>query len=327
MDTIEKQHLQEMVVVQLNDYRGGVGLWGAVPALYDTTRWPMDRGIHVHARGVPGKEKSLDRTYSNVRIMSGNLSGDGIIVSATSAIYYMVSTVFGVMPQSVVCPHCSSPHLDEDWFSVHPHHEHVCDACSSVFSTPDAAVGNPVSTVRESCGLPLQCVELSSKSLKIRQSDFKNGLLVWGSNPAFLWTGQRCEQEGMHVHVFGASPEVPELDETYGTVELDGVQLDAKMIRILMAQSALPMLRNRVVTVYCPKCKTAQFDVGESAYTPTDARICQSCDVEFSTKSIGKVVSNPALASIKSLAPFAVRTPQRYVLDLPNRQPDDPIVD
>ena len=40
----------EILTLDLNKYLGGVALWGAVPAVYDTTRLPMDRGIHVHAR-------------------------------------------------------------------------------------------------------------------------------------------------------------------------------------------------------------------------------------------------------------------------------------
>jgi hypothetical protein len=171
----------------------------------------------------------------------------------------------------------------------------------------------------------MQCVKPSDKVLNIKQAEFKNGLLVWGSNPAFLWTGSHCEQEGMHVHAFGASAEAPDLDETYGTVILDGKELNSKMIRFLMAQSALPMLRDRVTTVYCPRCQAAQFDFEEQSYTPTDARSCQSCGAEFSTKSIGKVVSNPAVASIAALEPFSVRRPQRYVLDLSKRLPDDRI--
>jgi transposase-like protein len=321
----ENRHTNNATAIQLSEYKGGVGFWGAVPALYDTSRLPMDRGIHVHARSVSGKVKRVDRTYSSVCILSDKLPAEGITVSEDAAIYYMISTVFGIMPQSVVCPYCSGFHLDEDWFSVHPHHEHVCATCASQFTTTEPVVGNPVSTVQESCGFPMQCLKPSEKVLKIKQAEFKNGLLVWGSNPALLWTGSHPEQEGMHVHAFGASSEVPELDETYGTVIIDGQELDSKMIRLWMAQSALPMLRNRVTTVYCPSCQAAQFDVGAQSYTPTDARSCQSCGAEFSTKNIGKVVSNPALASIAALEPLAVRRPQRYVLDLPERLPDDRI--
>src|SRR2546428_5894229 len=39
----------ETLVLDISEYGGGVALWGAVPPVYDTTRQPLDRGIHVHA--------------------------------------------------------------------------------------------------------------------------------------------------------------------------------------------------------------------------------------------------------------------------------------
>src|SRR5262245_52509919 len=35
----------ETMTLDLDKYLGGVALWGAVPAVYDTTRQKMDRGI------------------------------------------------------------------------------------------------------------------------------------------------------------------------------------------------------------------------------------------------------------------------------------------
>ena len=35
--------------LDLDIYRGPVALWGAVPAIYDTTRLPVDRGMQVYA--------------------------------------------------------------------------------------------------------------------------------------------------------------------------------------------------------------------------------------------------------------------------------------
>src|ERR1700730_6494690 len=41
---------EEFLELDLDQYRGGVALWGAVPPIYDTTCLPLDFGIHVHAR-------------------------------------------------------------------------------------------------------------------------------------------------------------------------------------------------------------------------------------------------------------------------------------
>src|SRR5437899_2576650 len=53
----------QVLELDLSLYQGGVGLWGAVPPVYDTTRLPVDKGIHVHARPLAGKEKEIDKTY------------------------------------------------------------------------------------------------------------------------------------------------------------------------------------------------------------------------------------------------------------------------
>jgi hypothetical protein len=30
------------------------------------------------------------------------------------------------------------------------------------------------------------------------------GIQIWGSNPAILWTGSQIEEEGIHIHAAGA---------------------------------------------------------------------------------------------------------------------------
>lgn len=47
---IEAISEEETLALNLDRFAGGVALWGAVPPVYDTTRLPLDRGIHVHAR-------------------------------------------------------------------------------------------------------------------------------------------------------------------------------------------------------------------------------------------------------------------------------------
>ena len=102
---------EDIFSLNMDKYKGGVALWGAVPALYDTTRLPMDRGIHVHARATPEAKKEMDRTYRAVRILSHRLPSDGIVVSEIEAIYYMATSVFGFQMRQVLCSYCNWPHL------------------------------------------------------------------------------------------------------------------------------------------------------------------------------------------------------------------------
>jgi hypothetical protein len=60
--------IEDILGLDIRDYPGGIALWGAVPPVYDTTRLPLERGIHVHARHVAGTKKAIDRTFRAVRL-------------------------------------------------------------------------------------------------------------------------------------------------------------------------------------------------------------------------------------------------------------------
>lgn len=51
----------ETLHLDFSDYPGGIALWGSVPAVYDTTIQPVDRGIHVHARSIKGARRTLTK--------------------------------------------------------------------------------------------------------------------------------------------------------------------------------------------------------------------------------------------------------------------------
>jgi len=107
-------------------FRGGVALWGAVPPIYDTTKQPTERGVHVHARCTDDGPKEIDATYRSVALLgwSGDRAENEIVISELDAIYYMASSVFGFQTKYVECNLCAYPHLDKDWFSVHAHKRH-----------------------------------------------------------------------------------------------------------------------------------------------------------------------------------------------------------
>lgn len=308
---------EDVLVLDLDTYRGGVALWGAVPAVYDTTRLPMDRGIHVHARRKPESKKEMDVTYRAVRLTGRGLPAEGALVSEIDAIYYMVSTVFGFPMSYVTCTHCGWPHLDKDWFSVHPHRRHLCAGCGKHFHDRAAGIGNPIEGVREACGVGKHTVAPAVKTLDIRQSDYPGGIQIWGSNPAFLWTGSKHEEEGIHVHAYLEGQTEPVLDDTFREVVIDGIQLDPVMVRVLMAQNVMPSLKGRVRPMTCPNCGHSGFDLGEAAYAPSATHVCPECGRQFATSGrIRNAVANPLPAILADLAKLAPRHRQEHRLDL-----------
>jgi hypothetical protein len=77
---------KDILTLDFATYPGGVALWGAVPPVYDTTRLPLDRGIHVHSRVTVDSEKELDNTFRAVRIVGKDLPDGGLMVDELDAI-------------------------------------------------------------------------------------------------------------------------------------------------------------------------------------------------------------------------------------------------
>lgn len=302
----------ETFVVDVDEWPGGIALWGAVPPVYDTTSLGLDRGIHVHARKAPGASKCIDTTYRRVRVVKG---ASTIEVGELDAIYFMVSSVFGFPIKFIPCTLCGHPHLDRDWFSVHPHQRHLCAGCGYHFRDTERAIGNPVASLQALLGAPPKAPKKSSKKLEISQADFPGGIQVWGSNAAIVWTGVGAEEEGIHVHAF--THEKMAFDDTFASVTIDGVRLNPEMVRTLMAQSAMPHIGERVVDLACTSCGAAFFASGEAAYAPNTTHSCRKCSKDFASRGrLRNVIGNPLIGVLERLARSAPRPPVKHDLGL-----------
>ena len=305
----------EQLELNLRKYKGGVAIWGAVPPIYDTTKLPMERGVHVHARKVTKGKKKIDASFKSVTLIIGDNSFE---LTELDAIYFMVSSVFGMQMKYIECPKCNWPHLDKDWFSVHPHRRHLCSSCGRNFKDSETGVGNPIS---ELCNVincpPRKKPRKSNKRLNIKQSDYPGGIQIWGSNPAILWTGGQHEEEGIHVHLYSPDSISREEDETFGSVTIDDVDIQPDMVRTLMAQLCLPHLKSRLISLDCNTCGAPYFDEGAAAYTPTVSRNCKKCGskVQSSTR-FKKVISNPLIAIFEELELRSLTPRQTHDLEL-----------
>ena len=171
--------------------------------------------------------------------------------------------------------------------------------------------------IREACGFEEHKVAPAAKTLDIKQSDYHGGIQVWGSNPAFLWTSSKHEEEGIHVHAFLGDQAEPAIDDTFREVTIDGIQLDPVMVRVLMAQNVMPSLKGRVRSIDCQHCGQPGFDSGEAAYVPGPTHICAECGRQFPTPGRTRnMVANPLPTILAKLAKTAPRQPQQHQLDL-----------
>ena len=300
--------------MDIGQYPGGVALWGAVPPIYDTTNMPLDKGIHVHARKRRGGKKVIDETFRQVTVAHQN---ERHVISELDAIYYMVSSIFGFGTKLIHCTRCNYPHLDKDWFSVHPHKSHLCAGCGKNFRDNTVAVGNPVALLQELPFAKKPKVLRAKEKLSINQKDFPGGIQIWSSNPSILWTADKHQESGVHIHAFRKDSEVPEVDDTYRSVEIDGIKLDENQVRTYMAQLSLPHLSGRVKAVMCPSCDAVTFDEKGEAFNLRVDRACNECGHNFkATGRLKKVVSNPILHTLEELSRYAVRELQIHDLGL-----------
>lgn len=305
----------ETLTLDLDEFNGGVALWGAVPPVYDTTRLPLDRGIHVHAREIPEGRKIRDTTFRAVKVTGGKIPEGSITISELDAVYYMVSSVFGFGVRYIRCSLCGYPHLDKDWFSVHPHRRHLCAGCGRHFHDTAVAIGNPIAQLQATTGLASRKLMMAAQSLRIRQKEYPGGIQIWGSNPAIIWSADKAEEEGIHVHGFKGEDSEPDLDETFSMVTIDGVTLDPVMVRTLMAQNALPHISGRVFSMRCVDCNRPAFDAGEAAFTAEINRRCSKCGGSLSGSGrLRKAIANPLVDVLEGFAVKAPRSPQRHSL-------------
>jgi hypothetical protein len=277
----------------------------------------LDFGIHVHARTFSDGAKEIDATFRAVRLSGRQLPTGGLLISEIDAVYYMISGVFGFGVRDVRCVYCGYPHLDKDWFSIHPHRRHLCAGCGKNFGDSVIGIGNPIRATQETLGLVPRKPVKASKVLSLQQSEYPGGIQIWGSNAAIIWSSEKAEEEGIHVHAFKADGEIANPDDTFSAVEIDGLRLDPAMVRTLMAQNSLPHLEARVIPLKCTRCGEMEFSCGEQAFTPVAARNCSKCHGKLIGPSrLRRTIGNPLIATLEQLSASAPRPPQKHATRL-----------
>jgi transposase-like protein len=302
---------KELKVLDLNAdrYPGGIGIWGAVEAVYDTTDLPPESGIHVHARDKAGGSKEIDDTFDAVAIASKKHSFDGdVTITSETAINYYLSRFLKRDVKSIRCPLCDREHLDAGLFAIKPHRRHLCLGCGRFFNDSEKGISNPVASLSHALGLPNRppATVRAPKTLNIRQSEFRGGIQIWASNPALLWTSERPEEEGIHVHLYRSANDLV-VDDTFDKVSIDGIELNEAHVQSFMAQQVLEHLSKRIVSLICPRCDSPHFDEGELGFSTHSIHKCTQCRHKFSTPGRRRlVVSNPFVAVRQTLQANAV---------------------
>lgn len=271
---------------------GGIALWGAVEAVYDTSSMPPEIGIHVHARATQQGQKQVDDTFDTVVVRLSQT--EQATISGDTAISFYLSRFLHREVKLLRCSHCDEPHLDAGYFAIQPHRKHMCQACGRHFNDTEKSISNPIallSSVQRDVA-PIR----APRELDIEQCSYPGGMQIWASNPALLWTSDRPEETGLHVHLYDAAGAIV-VDDTFDRVVVDGLELNELQVQYFMAQQALPYLAGKVSNLVCPRCDTPHFDTGDLAFSPHIEHECEQCSTKFSSKGRRKLtIANPFIA-------------------------------
>lgn len=283
-----------------------VGIWGALEPIFDSrSKSIYEIGVHIHTRKSSFSKKIIDETYKEVYVKLRKddlLKENWLKIDQEIASAYTSSVVFNKKLDLIFCKHCGKPHIDADWFSVNIHKKHFCTFCGRDFFQKEPNIGNPIVELQINfeeyqASRTLAKVE---KSLNIKTEDYKGGIQIWGSNPAILWKSEKTEEEGIHIHAFREGQEYPAIDDTFSEVLINGISLDDKMIRYYMVQKSLNYLKDKVLSINCPKCSTPHFDQDDWAITPHQEHSCSNCGHKFRAKSkLSYTIGNPIVGILK----------------------------
>ena len=308
-DRFDQPQISEDDKYELNpaDWAGGVGVWGSLDPVYNTSpHQSYESGIHLHTREDEKGEKQIDYTFKELDILTPDADLFGvqryINLNTEVAHAYTASMVFGKEMKYLKCPHCDKGHVDTDYFAVTYHRRHMCTFCGREFIDSERGISNPVIEIQRIFGSEVdqRTIHIVDRVLDIEQKDFPGGIQIWGSNPAIIWTANRQEEAGIHVHVFKDEKGTEAFaDETFGRVIIDGINLNGTEIRFLMVQQSLKYLQGKVITVYCPDCNSPHCDRGDAAIRPHEHHLCEFCSAEFTTST--KCVGNPIIDKLNQL--------------------------
>lgn len=254
-------------------------------------------GVHLHLRKGENQKKIVDYTFDKILFKKGN-KYIGEIKGDIAKAYTLTKTA-GLRLEKVYCKYCGALHTDKGYLAVFPHKKHLCFNCGREFFVKNRNISNEILEIVDKIEVYHTRKYIKSKKvLNIKQKDFEGGIKIWASNPAILWTLNRPEEEGIHIHCYDRNNNKV-IDDTFGKVIIDNIELDYWEIRTYMAQSNIDFLNEKVASKKCANCNKDLFYTGEEAFVPKTKWKCKECS--YTNKFNRRYILNPIIDKLKLL--------------------------
>ena len=222
-----------------------VGIWCSMPAALthagpSALRRPK---IHVHVRDVPGQNKVIDSDFRALSLhynaddnLFGSLEITKVHLTPPAALEFVLALESEKQMDCINCKDCGYPHLDLGDFARTQHRKHLCGNCGRDNTwSRQPITSTPLKPLHDRFSKANQYVDVDKE---INLDDYAGlQFQVWASTPAVLWTADRPQERGIHVHVYKDDDYL--VDDTFGTVIHNGRTLDRSDLFARMVASTV----------------------------------------------------------------------------------------
>lgn len=212
-----------------------IGIWCSMPkALSSKQIEKRAPKIHVHRRKKGVGKKDIDADFDAL-ILSYDQKNDlfdsseitKIQVTPPAALEFVLALEEDRQVSCVNCKKCRYPHLDLGDFARKPHKKHYCGNCGndSVMSA-EKIVSTPLKPLHDLFNNNNIYIK---PDRELNLDEYQNmDFDVWTSTPAIIWTADRPQEKGIHVHVYDGNKRI--VDDTFSKVIHKGYELDRKVL-------------------------------------------------------------------------------------------------
>lgn len=222
-----------------------VGIWCSLPPALTSAGVPSPRRprIHVHVRQQAGGHKTIDQDFEALSLHhnpEGDLFANNEInkvhVTPPAALEFVLALEHGVEMGCINCRDCGYPHLDLGDFARTPHTKHLCGNCGRDNTWSKGAIAStPLKPLHDQFSKASHYVDVD-KVLNIDEYP-DCSFALWASTPAVLWTADRAQERGIHVHLGINGRRL--IDDTFGTVIFKGKALDRSLLLSAMVSNTI----------------------------------------------------------------------------------------